>query len=415
MPLDPNIPLSVKPVQFESPVNMMGQMYQLQNALQAGQINQLKMQEMERDTAERNAMRPVVSRPDFDISNPLHRRELMAVAPVAGAELINKMATGAKTFSELETAKLAQTKSQLSLAAQILSTAKDQPSYDAALQKLQSHGLPTQQMPSVYNPQYVQSELMQGVEMDKQLTHQIERQRLGLEGQRVGLEARRVGIAEQQQRQASDLGFQQQLAQAKEMGAAAAKGDVAALQAYPKAVAQAEQTVNLIDQMIGKRYANGELMRGEKVHPGFESAVGMGTLGTLGIPGLAQITPATDAADFKSLFDQVKGGAFLQAFEALKGGGAITEKEGEKGTAALTRMSLAQSEKEFVKAATEFQDIVRAGAQRANQRVSKIDGISAPAAPAAPATPPQSVIRVPSPAAPAAASGFKFLGFEEQK
>lgn len=180
MPIDASIPLGVKPVQFESPVNMMGQMYQLQNAAQANQLNQMKMQEMERDVAERNALRPIVSRAGFDISNPEHRREVIAAAPVAGQELINKMATGAKTFSDIDTAKLAQTKSQMALASQILSTAKDQPSYTAAIQKLQANGLPTQQMPSIFDPKYVQNELMQGLEYDKQLTHQIEKAKLAV-------------------------------------------------------------------------------------------------------------------------------------------------------------------------------------------------------------------------------------------
>jgi hypothetical protein len=130
------------------------------------------------------------------------------------------------------------------------------------------------------------------------------------------------------------------------------------------------------------------LLPGQKPHPGFGPAVGMGGLGTLGITGLAQVVPGTDAADFKSRFDQIKGGAFLQAFETLKGGGSITNVEGDKGTAALNRMSLAQSEKEFVQAAREFQDVVRKGVERAN----KMAGSPA----ATPATPVPSVVRVPA-------------------
>jgi hypothetical protein len=69
-------------------------------------------------------------------------------------------------------------------------------------------------------------------------------------------------------------------------------------------------------------------------------------------------------------FDQIKSSAFLEAFENLKGGGSITEKEGEKGTAAINRMAIAQSEKEFVAAARDFQDVIRKGAERARARVS---------------------------------------------
>jgi hypothetical protein len=93
----------------------------------------------------------------------------------------------------------------------------------------------------------------------------------------------------------------------------------------------------------------------------------------------ARYTPGTDAADFQTLFDQVKGGAFLEAFNVLKGAGAITEKEGDKATAARTRMSLAQSEKEFVTAAREYQDVIRKGVEIMQKKAS---GGAAPVMPA---------------------------------
>lgn len=88
-------------------------------------------------------------------------------------------------------------------------------------------------------------------------------------------------------------------------------------------------------------------------HPGMSASVGLknplkgnfGFLGTL---------PGTDSADFMSRYDQIKGQQFLEAFEKLKGGGQITEIEGTKATAAISRMSTAQSEAEFKKAAAEF-------------------------------------------------------------
>jgi hypothetical protein len=101
-------------------------------------------------------------------------------------------------------------------------------------------------------------------------------------------------------------------------------------------------------------------------HPGFRGAVGTAIPGIDGLtmPG-ARFVPGTDAADFSARLDEIKGGAFLKAFETLKGGGQITQVEGEKATAAITRMSLAQSENEFVKAAKEFQNYVRKGVERA--------------------------------------------------
>jgi hypothetical protein len=138
--------------------------------------------------------------------------------------------------------------------------------------------------------------------------------------------------------------------------------------AAPNAISDATQALNLIDQMVGT--PNGKT----KPHPGFSGAVGFG-IGTRYIPG-------TDAASFQSLFDQVQGGAFLQAFETLRGGGAITEKEGAKATAAKNRMSLAQDEKSFIAAAREYQDVLRKGIERAQARLQRSAPSSAPTAPA---------------------------------
>lgn len=209
-------------------------------------------------------------------------------------------------------------------------------------------------------------------------------ERIRQEGQRIGLEGRRVAVAEEQARLAKDPAFQQQMATARATGEALAKGGVVAQQALPQIEGRATETLNVIDQMIGKRDKDGNLIKGAKPHPGFENAVGATWL-----PGI-RFVPGTDAAGFQALYDQVKGGAFLQAFESLKGGGAITEKEGEKGTAALTRMQLSTNEKEFVQAAREFRQIVENGVAEARRKAAagaaRVPG--APAAPAAPATAP---------------------------
>ena len=215
-------------------------------------------------------------------------------------------------------------------------------------------------------------------------------QRIKQEGQRIGLESRRVAVLEENQRRDADPAFQQRMAGAKAVGEAIAKGDVAAQQALPKIITRAEDGLRLIDEMIGKqevRDKNGKVIQAAtKPHPGFENAVG-----TTWLPGI-RFVPGTDAADFMSRFDQIKGSSFLEAFESLKGGGAITEKEGAKATDAINRMSTSQSEKEFMAAARDLQEVVRKGVANAQARASRSGG--APGA------------------APAAAGGVKFLGFE---
>lgn len=190
-----------------------------------------------------------------------------------------------------------------------------------------------------------------------------------------------IKIAQENQRREADPVFQQQLAEAKALGQNMAKDKALRATQLPKVLDTAEMTLNEIDALIGKRDKDGNLLKGQAPHPGFETAVGATYL-----PG-ARFVPGTSASDFQSRFDQIKGGAFLQAFETLKGGGSITNVEGDKGTAALNRMSLAQSEKEFVQAAREFQDIVRKGVERA----SKSAGAPVPKNPSTPApgaTPP---------------------------
>jgi len=84
------------------------------------------------------------------------------------------------------------------------------------------------------------------------------------------------------------------------------------------------------------------------------------------------------------MFEQIGGGAFLQAFNTLKGGGQITEKEGEKGTAAINRMKLATSEKEFINASRDFQAVLRRGVETAQKELKSGPGGSGGGAPADP-------------------------------
>lgn len=202
-----------------------------------------------------------------------------------------------------------------------------------------------------------------------------EAERIKNEGLRIGLEGRRVAVMEENNRRDADPAFQQRMAGAKAVGEAIAKGDVQAVQALPKVIGRAEEGMRLIDELIGKRDSKtGQLLKGEKTHPGFQNAVGATWL-----PG-ARFVPGTDAAGFMSRFDQIKGASFLEAFESLKGGGAITEKEGQKGTDAINRMSTSTDEKEFIRAAMDLQDVIRTGVKNAQSRASRAGGGGAPAA-----------------------------------
>ena len=145
--------------------------------------------------------------------------------------------------------------------------------------------------------------------------------------------------------------IQAQLEVAKAAGREGGKIQAQAAATLPATISTAKEAVRKVDELLQS--------------PGFSTTVGA----TLA-PG-ARFVPGTDAADFMARFDEIKGGAFMQAFNTLKGGGQITEKEGEKATAAITRMSIAQSEKEFKAAAKEFQDVLRAGIRNAEKKAGK--------------------------------------------
>jgi hypothetical protein len=128
----------------------------------------------------------------------------------------------------------------------------------------------------------------------------------------------------------------------------------------------AEQTLKNIEGLIGGAQvdAKGRIVyaKGAKrAHPGFGDAVGLTFSKMLTSTPIA----GTSRADFEKRLDQVKGSTFLDAYNMLRGGGAIDQKEGQKATAALNRMDLAQSEVEFVRAARDFEEIVRKGVARA--------------------------------------------------
>ena len=101
--------------------------------------------------------------------------------------------------------------------------------------------------------------------------------------------------------------------------------------------------------------------------PGFKYNVGVADIKGVPIPfgsTIAGMIPGTESTDFKIRFDEIKGQQFLQGIEQLKGTGAITDREGEAAKKAISRMSLSQSEKEFRKAADDFQSIIKRGVDR---------------------------------------------------
>ena len=361
MPIDPNIPLGIRPVQLESPMNALAQ------AQQFG-LNNLKMQEAEQIMSERNALR------GLDINAPDYISQVGRVNPKLALELQQGQQKTKLGQVELE-AKL------MTNARNSLAPIQDQGTYDLWRQQVGSQ-LPgiAQFLPAKFDDK-VKTSLM--LEADKY----IAQTQISASQQQTADISRRgqdlsYGATIRGQNLQYDPTIQSNIAAAKAGGTEYGKAGAQANIALPGAIATGEEAIRKVDELVGKApVINAE---GKVVTPGTKPASGFSQAVGIGIPGLKYI-PGSSAADFNARLNEIQGGAFLQAFNTLRGGGSITEKEGEKATAAINRMSTAQSEKEFNIAAREYQDVLRTGIERAKVKAAALSkgGGGATLAPAA--------------------------------
>ena len=139
------------------------------------------------------------------------------------------------------------------------------------------------------------------------------------------------------------------------VGAKSALVQAEALRDLPQIEQSAEYTKTLIDELIS--------------HPGMKGVVGApesisgAVYKVFGTP-----VSGTDEAGFVARLDQIGGRQFLEAFESLKGGGQITEIEGKKATEAMSRLTqTGQSEREYIGAARDLQEVMDVGIRRARR------------------------------------------------
>jgi hypothetical protein len=423
MALDPNIALGVRPLEVPNQLAQYAQLSQIQNVQNQNRMADMQLQEYERARGEEEGLRNYLTR--TDLTNPENRAGLLKFGKT-GREYV-------KTLTEQDTAALTAKNVQSQINERDFGLQKKKldfawgsvgsaPTPQDAIQKItegvrngvfdmKTATADIQKLQNMTPEQYQQYRVqtVMGIldakdklgfmlpktrDRDTGGVIQVIQDNPALPGYGLPIaggaipktatpgekltDARareNIAISQERLRRDSDPVVQQALASARATGEAIAKGDVAARQALPKIISDAQLALDVVDQMVGKqevRDKNGKLIQAAtKPHPGFQDAVGATYL-----PG-ARFVPGTNAASFQALQNQVEGTAFLSAFEALKGGGAISEKEGEKATAARLRMTLAQNEQEYVKAAREFQDIVRTGVQNAQRKAG--GGASSPA------------------------------------
>lgn len=114
-----------------------------------------------------------------------------------------------------------------------------------------------------------------------------------------------------------------------------------------------------------------------KMHPGRQTATGASSTFDP-----RNYLAGTDATDFNTKLDQLKGRSFLQAYQALRGTGSISEVEGAKAEKAIANLNTAQSEGQFLQSLNDLEDVIKAGVAREQQKAQgNFGGQAAPMAP----------------------------------
>jgi hypothetical protein len=366
------------------PTNVLGSYAQ---GMEIGRANRLaRTQEAAamRDMQEKAALRNMLtSATEKDLADPAFLNRLAVTpggAPVAQSlsQAMAAQRTAKKTDLEIKAEERKQLRETLNNTMSLLRGAiKDPSSYGTRLKLAADMGYDVSRFPQAFDPastpKLIQAYVDELTPLEKQFD---EEERVRVENERQfqrrlstsNLQLRRGELQLQREKFDREGDFQY-LGRVEQMKAAAQFTGKALAQAQaelPGAIDQANTTLALLDDMIGKPQKvdkNGKVIEeGTAPHPGFVDAVG-----ATWRPG-ARLIPGTDAAGFQAMYDQATGTAFLQAYDTLRGGGAIANEEGKRATAAITRMNLAQSEKEFIKAGREFQEIIRNGVRKAEEK-----------------------------------------------
>jgi hypothetical protein len=357
--VDPNIALGFKLPQVQDPLVATARAQELG-------VNAMKMQEYQRGLAQENKLRELIAS-GADLNSPETIRQMYGISPKMGAEFEKSRATIQK--EKVATAKdmAALEASYMKNARDMLGAVGDQNSYNVWREQTVKNlpGL-ANLIPPQYSPQ-TKMALMADANKYLDQTTISAAQQAQMDVTRRGQDITAATARRGQDIQA-DPELQARIAEAKQFGDTLGKNKATAQLALPSAVETANEGIRLIDEMVGKptiKDASGKVIQqGTRPHPGFSSYVGA----TL-TPGM-RFAEGSDTASFEVRQKQIEGKAFLEAFNALKGGGSITEKEGEKGTAAIMRMNKASSEREYIAAARELQDIMRKGVERAKAKAS---------------------------------------------
>jgi hypothetical protein len=397
----------VDPIQVQSPVNQLAQIEQIRSAQQTNMLRQEQMAALQREREQLQtlnrlygeAYNPTTGRVDeTKLYSGLAQGGLGSQIPGLQKAELERRKTGFATSKEQSEAILKRLDVKRT---QLEGVTTPTHTLIGRCQVLMTPYLGPALREAGSSPEKVMERINQAAQQPNALQNLIEESKLGsdkfaqlvkdragqqitVRGQNIQAQTTRRGqniqaqttrrgqdITEQRER---DLTLAENQAAAKARGKVIAENKVEAERALPGAIATAEQTDALIDDMIGdarvsKDGKKWEVPEGKRAPaPGFESYVGMTLM------PFARFAEGSPAASFERRQLQIEGKTFLEAFESLRGGGAITEVEGAKGQQAISRMNKAQSEVEYVKAARELQEVVRKGVERARTKAGVAPG-----------------------------------------
>ena len=396
----------VDPIQVQSPVNQLAQIEQIRSAQQTNMLRQEQMAALQREREQLQTLNrlygeafdPTTGRVDeTKLYSGLAQGGLGSQIPGLQKAELERRKTGFATSKEQSEAILKRLDFKRT---QLEGVTTPDAYVNWALSGFDDPVLGPALREAGSSPEKVMERINQAAQQPNALQNLIEESKLGsdkfaqlvkdragqlitVRGQNIQAQTTRRGQNIQAQttrrsqditdRRERDLTLAENQAAAKARGKVIAENKVEAERALPGAIATAEQTLTLIDEMIGDARVSKDGKKWEVPKGGRDPAEGFTDYVGLGFPG-ERFLEGSDAASYERRQLQIEGKTFLEAFESLRGGGAITEVEGAKGQQAISRMNKAQSEVEYVKAARELQEVVRKGVERARTKAGVAPG-----------------------------------------
>lgn len=200
MALDPSVILSGQPVQMQNPLTLASQVYSLKNASQENQINQMKLSLAKQDYDDNQAVRQAYK--DNLQTNPDGSQSINRAGVLSQLNQTNPM-LAAKANAGFQEMDLAQMQRQHQIAQDLMFSIHDQASLDAAREKAESLGLPTNNMPDQFDQGLIDKAKVATLDAgdqiklkQQQLTNQIAQQNANSESLKARAAAVDAGLGD---------------------------------------------------------------------------------------------------------------------------------------------------------------------------------------------------------------------------